>query len=228
MGPSGQVSSELGGWVTPALGLDRNPGPSWGARQAGAVREWPWIPQKLPAWRALRIRTGGSAQQLLRPLPGIPGRKWAEGAVSVALGTTAAPTSCLGSAASPSPLGSWATAELRLWVGAGWGRRHPGDRGLSVPLTPARGGVTRAGPGAALRRVGAQRGRRGHGAGAWAQPRLGASVSPPLSRCRRGSDTDPAQTPSPQPSRSWRGSLPAQKCPLWPGLTAGHPHPAVG
>lgn len=129
MGPSGQVSSELGGWVTPALGLDRNPGPSWGARQAGAVREWPWIPQKLPAWRALRIRTGGSAQQLLRPFPGIPGRKRAEGAVSVALGTTAAPTSCLGSAASPSPLGSWATAELRLWVGAGWGRRHPGDRG---------------------------------------------------------------------------------------------------
>lgn len=129
MGPSGQVSSELGGWVTPALGLDRNPGPSWGARQAGAVREWPWIPQKLPAWRALRIRTGGSAQQLLWPLPGIPGRKQAEGAVSVALGTTAAPTSCLGSAASPSPLGSWATAELRLWVGAGWGRRHPGDRG---------------------------------------------------------------------------------------------------
>lgn len=129
MGPSGQVSSELGGRVTPALGLDRNPGPSWGARQAGAVREWPWIPQKLPAWRALRIRTGGSAQQLLRPFPGIPGRKWAEGAVSVALGTTAAPTSCLGSAASPSPLGSWATAELRLWVGAGWGRRHPGDRG---------------------------------------------------------------------------------------------------
>lgn len=129
MGPSGQVSSELGGWVTPALGLDRNPGPSWGAWQAGAVREWPWIPQKLPAWRALRIRTGGSAQQLLRPFPGIPGRKQAEGAVSVALGTTAAPTSCLGSATSPSPLGSWATAELRLWVGAGWGRRHPGDRG---------------------------------------------------------------------------------------------------
>lgn len=113
----------------PCPGLGQKPRSLLGGTAGGSSEGVALDPPKAASLESPENKDWGLRPAAPAAPPWDPRKEAAEGAVSVALGTTAAPTSCLGSAASPSPLGSWATAELRLWVGAGWGRRHPGDRG---------------------------------------------------------------------------------------------------